>query len=64
MTREDAVYGEWLDLLGSGTEESEELHEALHALHDAAEVSHHGPGCVGGPGHIGPCPQLARPEEL
>lgn len=40
MTREDAVYGAWLDLLGSGTDEGPVLTRALHELHDRAEASH------------------------
>lgn len=39
MTKEQAVYAEWLDVLGSGTEESEELHDSLHHLHEVAEES-------------------------
>lgn len=40
MTSEDAVYGEWLDLLGSGLEEGPELSAGLKRLHDRAEASH------------------------
>lgn len=40
MTAEDFVYAEWLDVLGSSTEEGPVLTEALHALHDRAEASH------------------------
>lgn len=40
MTQEDAVYGAWLDLLGSGTDEGPVLTRALHELHDRAEASH------------------------
>jgi hypothetical protein len=64
MTKEDQVYADWLDLLGSGTAGGPALTEALERLHDQAEISHHGPGCTGGPGHTGSCPTLARPEEL
>lgn len=40
MTAEDMVYGAWLDILGSGMEESTDLHESLHRLHEAAVGSH------------------------
>lgn len=64
MTAEDETYAAWLDTLGSGTFEGPALHESLERLRLRAEASHHGPGCTGAPGHTGPCPVPARPEEL
>lgn len=52
MTDDDRVYGEWLNLLGSGLLDD----SVLHTLHDRAEASHHAWGCTGGPGHKGDCP--------
>ncbi len=43
MTKEDKLYGAWLNELGSGTLEGPELHESLHRLHDEAEASHPAP---------------------
>lgn len=42
MTKEDAVYADWLDLLGSDEDQDPdpEIIWALHVLHDAAEASH------------------------
>lgn len=42
MTKEDRVYADWLDALGSDPDEPPEVAESLHALHDAAAASHAG----------------------
>jgi hypothetical protein len=39
MTDDDRVYGEWLNLLGSGLLDD----SVLHTLHDRAEASHQPP---------------------
>lgn len=66
MTGADEVYADWLNLLGSDEidDTNEDTIRDLHQMHVSAEVSHHGPGCIGDPGHIGPCPQPDRPEYL
>jgi hypothetical protein len=42
MTGEDAVYGEWLNLLGSDeiTDRDPDIARDLHLMHDTAEASH------------------------
>lgn len=47
MTKEDQVYGDWLDLLGSDeiTDTDPAIAADLHKMHDAAEASHD-PVCV------------------
>ena len=47
MTSEDAVYADWLNLLGSDeiTDRTPVIMTDLHRMHDAAEASHD-PMCV------------------
>lgn len=42
MTGEDAVYGDWLNLLGSDeiTDSDPAIRDDLHRMHDRAEASH------------------------
>ena len=42
MTSDDAVYADWLNLLGSDeiTDRDPDIAADLHQMHDAAEASH------------------------
>lgn len=40
MTHDDETRAAWLNLLGSGLDEGDPLHESLVHLHDLAEASH------------------------
>lgn len=66
MTKEDQVYGDWLDLFGSDEigDTDPGIAADLHAMHDAAASSHHAQGCIGAPGHTEICPTDTPPERL
>jgi hypothetical protein len=74
MTGEDAVYAEWLNLLGSDEikDHDPDILRDLHLMHEVAEASHSSqvydstvcvdPRCPAGRTHYGRCPGPHRKD--